>query len=139
MVKLMEILFEKDEYFKNEYKALIGFAYRLRELSEIIGNIDSIWKSRTRIREKRPLIVENYGNNNCKFIFLTTKNYSKIQINIKKFCVVEENKICNLSDKDSFLFKYRGKFVFYLPKPVLKRFIYLCGGCKESIEKFLTR
>lgn len=139
MVKLMEILFENDEYFKNGYKALIGFAYRLRELSEIVGNIDSIWKSRTRIREKRPLIVENYGNNSYKFIFLTTKNYSKIQINIKKICVVNENEFCNFSDKNSFVFRYHGKFVFYLPKPVLKKFFNLCGACRGSIEEYLMR
>ncbi|ABR31508.1 hypothetical protein [Thermosipho melanesiensis] len=101
--------------------------------------MDSLWKARKRIRERRPLIVEEYGKNGYIIIFLSAKNYTKKHILVDKYCIIEENEVCNFLNKDSFLFEYKGEFLFYIPKQILERYFHLCGLCKISIDEFLKR
>ncbi|MBO8161635.1 MAG: hypothetical protein H0Z24_08370 [Thermosipho sp. (in: Bacteria)] len=138
MVKLIKELFEEtDKFTKLEYKTLIGYVDHLKELSKLLDNLDAIWKSKVMIRKRRPIIVEPYKNNYYRFIFLSTKNYSKKPINISIFCVINEDEFCRFQKMESFLFQYGVRKKFKLPKYVLKRYFVVCGTCKKSIQEFL--
>jgi len=133
--QLIEEIFQKSYRF--EYKTLIGFFYDLRNISKFLG-IDSLYKSKEKQRERRPAIVELDGKNSYKVMFLSTKNYSRIKVDIKRFCVVNEDEDCTkLNNNISYVFNYKNTLVFSLPKEVLNNKFFKCGGCKKHIKEFI--
>ncbi|MDK2886807.1 MAG: hypothetical protein PWP54_1380 [Thermosipho sp. (in: thermotogales)] len=137
MKELIKEIFEKNKI--TEYKTKVGIARDLEFLAKQIGDVENIWKSREGKREKRPIIMEDGEGNNSRFIFLTTKNYSRIEVDLNKFCVVSEDNFCKFSPKKSFVFEFNGKIVFSLPKNIINKFIFICGACKVSIKEILIR
>ncbi|QTA38797.1 hypothetical protein JYK00_04630 [Thermosipho ferrireducens] len=137
MRKLIEDIFVKPEY-KELYKTSIGFIEDLKSFSKELKIGDGLWNSKQGEREKRPVIVENSGNN-CKIMFLSTKNYSKIKVDIWNDCNISSDEFCKFQQKPSYVFEYNHRYVFLIPKELLKRFFTRCGVCKKCIKDFLLR
>ncbi|MBB6063468.1 hypothetical protein HNP65_001939 [Thermosipho japonicus] len=134
MKQLIDAIFQKEP---SDFKSLIGYIYRLKEISKILG-FDSLYKSRTVERERRPAIVEDNGKNSLKLLFLSTKSYSKIKVDINKFCVISEDFECSkLVLKSSYAFNYHKKLVFKLPRKVIEENFVKCGLCRKNIKNFI--
>lgn len=138
MKQLMEEIFQKN-VIKIDYKALIGFFYDLRDISKKLG-FDTIYKSRSKERERRPAVIELDGKNSYKILFLSTKSYSRIKVDIKHFCVVNEDKECiKLNDTISYVFNYKNTLVFRLPREYVNKKFSKCGVCKKQIKDLILR
>ncbi|ANQ53042.1 hypothetical protein XO08_00625 [Thermosipho sp. 1074] len=134
MKKLIDEIFKTENEFKRYFKSVIGIMTGLRKFSKIVKT-QSLWRSKERPRTNRPVFVEYLENNTCRLLFLSTKNYSKIKIDIRRECSV--SKECNLN-KMSYAFKEKGKFIFDgIPREIVDKYFKKCGVCKKNLDDFL--